>query len=94
VIVATIDPLDAGLEQANLSTARDTVCPQPTFIETTVNAMTIQLNNWVRNDFGIVLVFGDEKRADFGDKSETWVDKIDELVAKFWLLFIILIIVF
>ena len=55
--------------------------------------MTIQLNNWVTNDFGIVLVFGDEKRADFGDKSDACVDKIDGLNAEFWLLFIILILI-
>ena len=52
--------------------------------------MTIQLNNWVRNDFGIVLGCGDEKRADFGDKLDACVDKIDGLLVEFWLLFIIL----
>jgi hypothetical protein len=66
------------------------VCPQLTFNETTVRAMTIQLNNWVRNDFGIVLGCGDEKRADFGDKLDACVDKIDGLLVEFWLLFIIL----
>jgi hypothetical protein len=68
-------------------------CAATLFIDKTVNAMTIQLNNWVRNDFGIVLVFGDEKRADFWDKSDACVDKIDGLNAEFWLLFIILILI-
>jgi hypothetical protein len=68
-------------------------CAATLFIDKTVNAMTIQLNNWVRNDFGIVLVFGDEKRADFGDKLDACVDKIDGLNAEFWLLFIILILI-
>jgi hypothetical protein len=68
-------------------------CPQLTFNETTVRAMTIQLVIWVKKDFGIVLVFGDEKRADFGDKLDACVDKIDGLNAEFWLLFIILILI-
>jgi hypothetical protein len=76
-----------------LDTVKTGACPQPTLNVTTVNAMTIQLNNWVRNDFGIVLVFGDETRADFGDKLDACVDKIDGLNAEFWLLFIILILI-
>lgn len=64
------------------------VCPHPTFNETTVRAMIIQLVIWVKKDFGIVLGCGDEKRADFGDKLDACDDKIDELNVEFWLLFI------
>ena len=65
-------------------------CPQLTFNETTVRAMMIQLVIWVKKDFGIVLGCGDEKRADFENKLDACVDKIDGLLVEFWLLFIIL----
>ena len=93
-MVAVIEPFDKGVAHANLSTVRLTVCPQPAFNETTVRAMTIQLVILVMKEFDIVLDCGDEKRAEFGNKLETCVDKNDVLLVKFCLLFIILIFLF